>query len=63
MKFCGCRFGLALAIAIIALIWWPATWAKFVIVIGAGLLAVAGLFPAACCCARREIPAGEGSKA
>jgi hypothetical protein len=54
MKMCGCRIGLAVAIAVIALIWWPAGWARIVIVIAAGLLVVAGLFPAACCCCMKQ---------
>jgi len=50
MKICFCRVILAVAIVFIALIWWPASWARIAIIIAAGLLAVAGLFPAACCC-------------
>jgi hypothetical protein len=57
MKNCFCRVLLAVAIALIALIWWPAGWARMAIVIAAALLAVAGFFPAACCCCmKREKP-------
>ena len=57
MKICFCRVLLAVAIAVIALIWWPAGWARIAIIIAAGLLGVAGLFPAACCCMKHEKPA------
>ena len=60
MKVCFCRILLAVAIAVIALIWWPASWAKIAIIIAAVLLAVAGFFPACCCCcccAKQEKPA------
>jgi hypothetical protein len=56
MKICFCRVLLAVAIAVIALIWWPAGWARIAIIIAAGLMAVAGLSPAACCCMKREKP-------
>jgi len=56
MKICFCRVLLAVAIAAIALFWWPAGWARIAIIIAAGLLAVAGLFPAACCCMKQEKP-------
>ena len=54
MKMCGCRIALPVAIAVIALLWWPAGWARIAIVVLAGLLAVAGFFPAACCCCKRQ---------
>ncbi len=50
MKFCFCRFIFAVAIILIALIWWPAAWAKIVIIIAAVILALASLFPHTCCC-------------
>lgn len=56
MKMCGCRAFLAAAIAVVALVWWPAGWARVAIIIAAGLLAVAGLFPAACCCKKETQP-------
>jgi uncharacterized membrane protein len=57
MKICFCRILLAVAIAVIALVWWPAGWAKFVIAIAAVLLAVAGFSPATCCCKEQKKPA------
>jgi len=56
MKICCCRVFLPAAIVVVALVWWPAGWARIAIMIAAGLLAVAGLFPAACCCC------GKGAK-
>jgi hypothetical protein len=41
---------------VVALIWWPAGWARIAIIIAAGLLAAAGLFPAACCCKKKGQP-------
>ena len=54
MKICCCRIVLPVAIALIALIWWPAGWARILIVIAAGLLAVAGLLPTVCCCCMKK---------
>ncbi len=56
MKVCFCRVLLPVAITIIAVMWWPAGWARVAIVIAAALLAVAGLFPAACCCKKNGQP-------
>jgi hypothetical protein len=50
MKLCFCRFLFAVAIILIALIWWPAAWAKIVIIIAAAILALASLFYQTCCC-------------
>lgn len=51
MKLCFCRFLLAVAIIVIALFFWASSWAKIVIAIAAGLLAVMSLFYKTCCCA------------
>jgi len=59
MKFCFCRFVLALAIAVLAIFWWPAVWAKWVIIIAALLLAIMALFYQTCCC-RKKVEAGPG---
>ena len=50
MKLCFCRLLFAVAIIVLAVVWWPATWAKWVIVIGAALLAIMSLFYSTCCC-------------
>ncbi len=50
MKLCFCRFLLAAAIVVLALIWVPTLWAKWVIVIAAALLAIMSLFYQTCCC-------------
>ena len=54
MKLCFCRFILAAAIIVLAIIWGPALWAKWVIVAAAGILAVMSLFYDSCCCADRK---------
>ena len=38
MKLCFCRFLLAVAIVVIAIFFWQASWAKIVVIIGAGSL-------------------------
>lgn len=50
MKLCFCRFLFAAAIILIAIIWWPAAWAKWVIIIAAALLAIMSLFFSKCFC-------------
>ena len=58
MKFCFCRFVLAAAIAVLAIFWWPAVWAKWVIFIAAVLLAIMALFYQTCCCRNKKVEAG-----
>ena len=50
MKICFCRFLLAAAIVVIALVWFPALWTKWVFVIAGALLAIMSLFYTKCCC-------------
>ncbi|MFC2170317.1 hypothetical protein ACFLRM_07165 [Acidobacteriota bacterium] len=50
MKVCFCRFLFSVAIIVIALVFWTASWAKIVIVIAAALLAIMSLFYKTCCC-------------
>ncbi len=50
MKLCFCRFLLSAGIFVVALVWWPETWAKWVIVVVAGLMAILSLFFNVCCC-------------
>ncbi len=50
MKLCFCRFLLSAGILVVALVWWPETWAKWVIVVVAGLMAILSLFFNVCCC-------------
>jgi hypothetical protein len=33
-----------------AIFWWPATWAKWVIIVAAAILAIMSLFYQTCCC-------------
>ena len=49
MKLCVCRFLLALGIVVLAVFWWPESWAKWVIVVAGALLALMSLFYKACC--------------
>jgi hypothetical protein len=56
MKLCLCRFILAVAILVIALIWGPTMWAKWVIVAAAALLAIMSLFYNVCCLHKTKIP-------
>jgi low affinity Fe/Cu permease len=37
-------------VVVLALVWWPATWAKWVIVAAAAILAIMSLFYQTCCC-------------
>jgi hypothetical protein len=54
MKFCFCRFILAVAILVLAIVWWPASWAKLVIIIASILLALMSLFYNKCCCRKEK---------
>ena len=54
MKFCFCRFILALAILVLAIVWWPASWVKFVIIIASALLAIMSFFYDTCCCRKKK---------
>lgn len=56
MKLCFCRFLLAAGIVVVALIWGPAMWAKWVIVAAAALLAIMSLFYNVCCLHKTKIP-------
>jgi membrane protein YdbS with pleckstrin-like domain len=51
MKLCFCRLLLAVAIAVLAIFWWTETWAQWVIIGAAVLLALMSLFYTTCCCA------------
>jgi hypothetical protein len=60
MKLCFCRFLFAAAIIVIALVWWPASWAKIVVIIAAVLLAIMSLFYQKCFCrAKKAEPVAE----
>lgn len=50
MGICFCRFLLAAAVAVIALVAWGTSWGKIAVIIGAILLAIASLSYRACCC-------------
>jgi hypothetical protein len=52
MKFCFCRFLLAIAILVLAIVWWPAFWVKIVIIIASALLTIMSFFYDVCCCRR-----------
>jgi hypothetical protein len=54
MKVCFCRVLLAVATLVIALVWWPAPWAKIAVIIAAALLAIMSLFYQSCCCRMKE---------
>ena len=54
MKFCFCRFILAIAILVLAIVWWPASWVKIVIIIASALLAIMSFFYDTCCCRRKK---------
>ena len=47
---CYCRFILSVAIVVMALVFLPADWAKWVIVVAGALLAIMSLFYKKCCC-------------
>ncbi len=53
MKLCFCRFLLAAGIVVVALVWGPMMWAKWVIVAVAALLAIMSLFYNACCLGKK----------
>jgi len=59
MKLCFCRFLLAAAIIVLAIVWGPTVWAKWAIVAAAGILAVMSLFYTSCCCTDRKKAAKE----
>jgi len=54
MNFCFCRFLLAIAILVLAIVWWPAAWVKVVIIIAAILLAIMSFFYNTCCCRKKK---------
>jgi hypothetical protein len=54
MKLCFCRFLLAAAILVLALVWWPATWAKLGIIIASAVLVVMSFFYNVCCCRKKK---------
>jgi hypothetical protein len=63
LKLCFCRFLLALAILVLAIVWWPAGWAKIVTIVAAAILTLMSFFYNVCCCRRgkescSETPAG-----
>ena len=45
---------MALAVVVLAIFWWPASWAKWVIVAAAAVLAVMSLFYKKCFCQDRK---------
>ncbi len=50
MKLCFCRFLLAVGIVVLAIVWWPEAWARWIIILAAALLAIMSLFYNVCCC-------------
>jgi hypothetical protein len=40
-----------LGIVILAVFFWPEAWARWIVIIAAGLLAIMSLFYRTCCCA------------
>ena len=58
MKLCFCRFILAAAVVVLAVVWWPLAWAKWAIVVAGAILAIMSLFYQICCC-RGEKKAGK----
>ena len=54
MKFCFCRFILATAILVLAIVWWPGSWAKIVIIVASALLALMSFFYNTCCCRKKK---------
>jgi len=62
MSICFCRFLLALATVVVALVWWPTTWAKIAIIVAAGLLAITSLSYNSCCCRMRQEKAAEATR-
>jgi hypothetical protein len=59
MSVCFCRTVLALAVVVLAIFFWPALWAKWVIVAAGALLAIMGLFYNSCCCRSKKEPKTE----
>ncbi len=59
MKLCYCRFLMAAAIIVLAIFWWPAVWAKWIIIAAAGILAIMSLFYKSCFCADKKKAAEE----
>ena len=51
MKPCFCRFLMAAVIVGLGIFFWPAAWARWVIIIVGGILAIMSLFYKTCCCA------------
>jgi hypothetical protein len=56
MKLCLCRLILAVAIVVLAIVWGPTMWAKWVIVAAAAILAIMSLFYNVCCLHKTKIP-------
>jgi hypothetical protein len=54
MKLCFCRFLLALGIVVLAVFFWPESWAKWIIVAAGALLAIMSLFYNVCCCRMKK---------
>jgi hypothetical protein len=54
MKLCFCRFLLALAVVVLAVFFWPESWAKWIIVVAGALLAIMSLFYNVCCCRMKK---------
>jgi hypothetical protein len=54
MNICFCRTIMALAVVVLAIFFWPAVWAKWVIVALGALLAIFSLFYKKCCCASKK---------
>lgn len=54
MKLCFCRFLLALGVIVLAVFWWPESWAKWVIVAAGAILAIMSLFYNKCCLHKKQ---------
>lgn len=54
MKLCFCRLVLALGIVVLAIFWWPESWAKWVILVAGALLAIMSLFYDKCCLHKKK---------
>ncbi len=54
MKFCFCRFFLAVVVFLLAMFWWPAGWAKWGVVAAGAILVIMGIFSRTCCCRDRK---------
>ncbi len=59
MKLCYCRFLMAAVIIVLAIVWLDTSWAKWVIVASAGVLAIMSLFFKSCFCTDKKKPAEE----